>query len=187
MQVENLANNLEEVAEVLRSGKIVVLRTDTLYGIIARADDEAAVRRLQQVRQREPGKAFIVLVDQPSSAYGSDQAKITRAYAMYEPTRPTSVVIAAAAAPQYLQHRDGSLAYRVPAVASLQSLLKLTGPLVAPSANPAGLAPSRSIADAKSYFGDAVALYVDDGVTPEGQKPSDVISVSADGAITQLR
>jgi L-threonylcarbamoyladenylate synthase len=53
-----------------------------------------------------------------------------------------------------------SLAFRVPKPKGLQSLLKKTGPLVAPSANPEGMKPALTMREAKKYFGNAVALYV---------------------------
>jgi Putative translation factor (SUA5) len=187
MKIDGLSNNVDQVAALLVSGKLVVLRTDTIYGILARADDQVAVENLHVVRNREPGKAFIVLIPVADAAYGADAAKVNEAYARYNPIRPTSVVIEDSNAPQYLQHRDGSLAYRMPQVDALQRLLAKTGPLVAPSANPAGLAFSRSIAEAEAYFGDQVAAYVDDGVTPDNQRPSNVVKVALDGTITKIR
>ena len=187
MRYETLKARLDHVAITLKSGALVVLRTDTLYGILARADDATAVARLQKVRDREPGKAFITLIDTPAAAYGDDQAKITAAYAAIPQTGPTSIIIENSDAPAHLLHRDGSLAYRVPAVAELTELLGRTGPLVAPSANIAGETPARSVDEAQAYFGDAVALYIDDGQTPEDQQPSSVIKVAADGTIVRLR
>lgn len=178
---------MSQIADALLDGNLVVLRTDTLYGIVARADDEQAVKRLQNVRQREVGKAFITLIAAPTAAYETDRQKIASAYAMANPDEPTSIIIEASAAPAHLLHRDDSLAYRVPDVVELKELLVITGPLVAPSANPAGLAPARSIAEAQAYFGDAVALYVDDGVTSKDQQPSRVIKVAADGSVVRLR
>ncbi len=187
MTHETLKAMIDQVVEALMRGSLVVLRTDTLYGIIARADDREAVARLQKIRHREPGKAFIVLIDTPTAAYGDDRAKVEAAYAAVAPTEPTSVIVEDSAAPSYLLHRDNSLAYRVPIVAVLQELLRRTGPLVAPSANLAGETPARSILEAEAYFGEAVTLYVDDGPTPEDQKPSHVVKVDARGSITQLR
>ena len=187
MKHETLKATMGRVVETLFGGALVVLRTDTLYGILTLADNPAAVARLQKVRHREPGKAFIILIAAPTAAYGDDRAKIAAAYKAVSQTGPTSIIIEQSAAPAHLLHRDGSLAYRVPEAAVLRELLEQTGPLVAPSANLAGEIPARSVSEAKAYFGDDVALYVDDGVTPEGQKPSSVIKVDANGKITQLR
>jgi L-threonylcarbamoyladenylate synthase len=187
MKLDGLVQQGKQAALALQSGKLVVLRTDTLYGIVARADDPVAVERLQRVRKREPGKAFIVLIPEPSAAYGDDAEKVARAYSAVNDTHPTSIIIEHSVAPRHLLHRDGSLAYRVPRDERIQALLALAGPVVAPSANVAGAAPARSIDEAKVYFGDEVALYIDDGTTPDDQQPSTVIRVSETGEITRIR
>jgi L-threonylcarbamoyladenylate synthase len=78
-----------------------------------------------------------------------------------------------------------SLAFRIPKKQSLRALLRKTGPLVAPSANPQGKAPASKITEAKQYFGDRVDFYVR-GAIKKG-KPSTVISFSADGGIILIR
>ncbi|MEK7089665.1 MAG: Sua5/YciO/YrdC/YwlC family protein [Patescibacteria group bacterium] len=52
----------------------------------------------------------------------------------------------------------------MPKGVALRSLLKQTGPLVAPSANPEGEMPARTIREAKKYFGNRVDFYVDSGM-----------------------
>lgn len=187
MRVNGLTEYLKQTAQLLRDGKLVVFRTDTLYGIVALADDKAAVQNLQQVRHREPGKAFIVLIPDSAAAYGDDGERVAAEYEVADRTRPTSVIIEHSTAPEYLLHHDGSVAYRVPLDARVQALLALTGPLVAPSANPAGEIPARSVTQAEAYFGQNVTLYVDDGETPIEQQPSAVIRITETGEITQLR
>ena len=55
----------EKLAAVVRNGGIAVMRTDTLYGIVARADNEQAVERVFEVKHRDADKALIVLVARP--------------------------------------------------------------------------------------------------------------------------
>lgn len=78
----------------------------------------------------------------------------------------------------YLHRGTQSLAFRLPARQDLIELLKVTGPLVAPSANPEGLAPSQTRAEAGAYFGDTVDFYVEGPVTG---KPSTIIKLTAQG------
>lgn len=73
--------------------------------------------------------------------------------------RPTSVIIDSPHAPEWLRHSDGTVAYRVPRSPELRALLAETGPLVAPSANPQGLPPARSVAEVREYFGDKIDYY----------------------------
>jgi L-threonylcarbamoyladenylate synthase len=88
--------------------------------------------------------------------------------------------------PEHLSHLDGELGYRVPAEADLRALLKRTGPLVAPSANPEGAPPAADIAETRAYFGNQVDLYVDGGRVT-ANKPSRIIRFTADGASEVLR
>ena len=59
-------------------------------------------------------------------------------------------------------HQNGTLAFRL-VTSSLARLIHQTGPLFAPSANPAGMSPAKNITEAIKYFGDVVSVYVDGG------------------------
>ena len=61
---------------------------------------------------------------------------------------------------KYLHCGTKSLAFRLPDKKSLQKILKVTGPLVAPSANPEDLPPAKTITEAKNYFGDQINFYL---------------------------
>jgi len=84
----------------------------------------------------------------------------------------------------YLHRGTNSLAFRLPAKPELIETLKQTGPLVAPSANPEGMPPAKTIRKAKAYFGDAADFYYDKGKLTS--LPSTLIAVS-EGAITVKR
>jgi len=172
----------ENLVGVLASGKLAVLRTDTLYGIVASAEDEAAVSQVHTVKVRSDGKALIVLIASPEQAYdGSDLiAQLTNH------KDPTSVIVPSPNAPSWLQHADGTVAYRVPVIAELRELLTKTGPLVAPSANPEGKTPARTIDEAKDYFGEVISAYVDGGEVA-GSKASIIIKLETDGSTHRLR
>ena len=88
--------------------------------------------------------------------------------------------------PLYYLHRGTrSLAFRVPEKEDLRELLKSTGPLVAPSANPEGLPQSQNIQEARGYFGYTVDYYVDGGEITS--KASKIIQLHKDGTVTILR
>ncbi len=56
-------NNIDEAIEVIREGGIVILPTDTAFGISCRTDDEKAVKRLFEIRKRPLSQATPVLFD----------------------------------------------------------------------------------------------------------------------------
>ncbi|MDO8686599.1 MAG: Sua5/YciO/YrdC/YwlC family protein, partial [Candidatus Berkelbacteria bacterium] len=85
----------------------------------------------------------------------------------------------------YLHRGTKTLAFRIPALEELRDLLIKTGPLIAPSANLEAKPPSKTIFEAKEYFGDLVDLYIDGGSLDT--KASKVVSLHKDGSETILR
>jgi len=152
----------DEIVSLLLEGGIGVLRTDTLYGIVARADNEAAVERIYSMKKRTPEKSPILLIasiDQLFDEY--DQQVLDRIDEMWP--GKTSIILPSTNGPIWLTRGNESLAYRIPDHEMLREMLEKTGPLIAPSANPEGKRPAMDISEATDYFGDAVDFYVDHG------------------------
>ncbi|OGI94965.1 threonylcarbamoyl-AMP synthase [Candidatus Nomurabacteria bacterium RIFCSPLOWO2_01_FULL_40_18] len=174
--------------KVLKNNGVAVMPTDTIYGIVGLAQSEFVVNRIYELRKRAPSKPCIILVGDESelekfSIILSEKQKT--AIKKYWPG-PVSIVLDCPDEElEYLHRGTKTLAFRVPASAGLQALLKETGPLIAPSANLEARPPSETIAEAKKYFGDKVDLYVDGG-TIKGS-PSKVIKLSKDGSVEILR
>lgn len=177
----------QEHIEQLCSGAVGVLATDTIYGIVARALDTAAVERVYQVRGRRPDKPCIILIPSPDAVqkFGvQTDALATQILAKLWPG-PFSVVLDAPSAEwSYLHRGTNTLAFRVPAHAQLRELLERTGPLIAPSANPEGMKPAATIEKAREYFGDSIDFYDDAGVRVG--EASTVVRIH-DGVATVLR
>src|SRR5205823_3531505 len=79
---------------------------------------------------------------------------------------------------EYLHRGKKSLAFRMPKNDSLLELIKKVGPLVAPSANFEGSLPSRTVNEAKKYFGEEVAIYIEGGEL--NGRPSTLIEFEKD-------
>lgn len=174
-----------EIAQILAAGGIGVLRTDTLYGVVARADDEAAVRRVYELKGRDDDKSPIVLVSSVNDVY-DELAPEHRAYVDRAWPGPVSVIVPSLHAPSWIRRGNDSVAYRMPDDAELRELLASTGPLIAPSANPQGMQPAMNAQEAKYYFGNKVDFYIDQG-TVESREPSKLVRLSEDGGVTRLR
>lgn len=185
MQLVRNSNDPIVVGALVRGG-VVVLRTDTIYGLIACANNEQAVERIYRIKNRNPSKPCIILLDQPSMAYGHGE-ELDQDNRLHGQDHPTSFLIEAAKAPVWLLRQNHELAYRVPHHAGLQQLIAQTGPLIAPSANPEGIAPARTATEAMDYFGDAVDVYVDGGEVPINMLPSRLVRVHPDGTQERLR
>lgn len=175
----------QQVVDILHRGGLAVIRTDTLYGVVAAAKNQAAVAKVFAAKGRDADKAPIVLVASPRDMFDPLSAE-QQAFADTVWPGKVSVIFDAPQAPDWLRHADGSLAYRVPPDSSLRALLKITGPLIAPSANPQGQPPAATAQQAIDYFGDSIDIYVDGGEVGEAS-PSRLLRFHADGTVEQLR
>ena len=173
----------DKIVKGINSGGVGVLPTDTLYGLVAKASDEAAVKRLYHLKSREqkPGTLIAANIDQLVEL--GLKRRYLQAVERYWPGA-VSVVIPTGPVLNHLHQGKYSLAVRIPDDKELQSLLAKTGPLLTSSANQPGEAPAKNITEARNYFGDKVDFYVDGG-TLEGE-PSTVIRV-VDDAVEVLR
>ncbi|MDO8566228.1 MAG: L-threonylcarbamoyladenylate synthase [Candidatus Moranbacteria bacterium] len=153
----------------LREGKLTVIPTDTLYGIVCSARDKEAVEKLYRIRGRDTTKPCIILLADISGLreFGIVLSKTDEKVLNEHWPGKVSVVFDCAfeyaEAWAYLHRGTKTLAFRVPDDEELQSLLRSIGPLLAPSANMEGQSPAHTVADAKAFFGDQITVYVDGG------------------------
>lgn len=159
-----------EILRLLQNGGVGVIRTDTLYGIVGKASDQAAVERIYKAKTRSPNKSPIVLISSVDQLFDTYDAGVLARLDELWPGK-NSVILPSQNAPEWITRGNQSVAYRMPKSASLRKLLDQTGPLVAPSANPEELAPASTIEMARRYFGDTVDFYVDGGEV-HGDTPS---------------
>ena len=169
MQVFNDYNS--EAAEIIKSGGVGVIRTDTLYGIVARADDTVAVERVFQIKQRTPSKPPIVLIASTDQLFDKYPNQVY-AYLNANWPGPVSIILPSKANLDWLARGSSSISYRLPAKADLVDFINQTGPLIAPSANPEGLLPASTIDQAMTYFGESVDFYIDSSTVDIDQPPS---------------
>jgi len=121
---------LHEIAEVLARGGIVLLPTDTIYGLHASANNQRAVNRIAEMKGRPVDKPFIVMA-----------ASIDDVEALGAAVPDVLHDIWPAPVTAILRRGDTTIAARVPDVDWLRTLLEITGPLASTSANRSGAAP----------------------------------------------
>ena len=182
-----LKNDLLQAAPALIRGDIAVIPTDTIYGIIARASNPVAVQKIYDVKQRNPSKPFIILIDSIDDLqpFGIELTPaINNLLANYWPG-PVSIILDCPDPKfEYLHRGTDTLAFRLPKNEAIRELVRTTGPLVAPSANPEALPPAANIEEAKAYFGDQIACYVSG---PVNTNPSKIIRITGDGSEEIIR
>ncbi len=177
-----------EIVTMLQSGKIGVMPSDTQYGMFCRADNPEAVAKVYQIQNRDEAKQCVVLVasfDEVLEIAGLDRNTLLMAE-KYWPGPVSVIVPCNKSALPHIALGHGDIAIRIPAYPELQAILTQTGPLMAPSANPQGLKPAETIAEAQNYFGDNADFYVDGGHVGE-KLASTIIRFTEDGLVETLR
>lgn len=173
--------NEMNIVDILKTGGIGVVATDTLYGIVGQALNHDTVERIYDVKKRTPTKPFIILI---SDVADLELFDITLSEAMKKKIRaywpgPVSIVLDCANPDlEYLHRGTNTLAFRLPVKEDLRKLLSATGPLVAPSANPEGMTPAVDIETAKKYFGSEVDFYSEG---PVNTRPSTIVRITPSG------
>jgi len=179
---------LEDIASILEQGGVGILPTDTLYGLVGSANSQTAVERIYKLKKRDKSKPLIILISdiKDLSKFGVELSPTMKQKLNEWWPGPVSAILEGVSDEfEYLHRGGGSLAFRLPKSGELQKLLKETGPLVAPSANPEGKEPARNIAEAWQYFGEEVDFYIDGGDLRG--KSSVLIKLKPDGASDFLR
>jgi L-threonylcarbamoyladenylate synthase len=163
---------------LLNPGTVGVMPTDTVYGLVAKANDVNAVMRLYKIKKREakPGTIIASTIDQLVDL-GIKRRYLT-AVSQFWPGA-VSVIIPCGPELEYLHRGLNGLAVRVTADPKLSELLTEIGPIMTTSANLPGEITATNIDMAKQYFGDQVDFYVDGGDLSDVQ-PSTIIRIIDD-------
>ncbi len=189
--------NNENLVKILKEDGVVVMPTDTLYGIVGRADNLETVERIYKIRKRSPKKPCIILIGDISDLenfsidISEEQKNLLENYWSFDSTQdlrpgPVSIILDCSDDSfEYLHRGTHTLAFRLPVNLDLQNLLQKTGPLIAPSANLEGLLPAQNIEEAKNYFRDHVDMYVDGGGMIG--KASKIIRLQKNGTTSVIR
>jgi L-threonylcarbamoyladenylate synthase len=173
---------LKEAARILSQGKVIIYPTDTLYGIGAVIDNEEAVKKVFQIKKRDPEKPILILIEKledllPLVKNVSSEAE--KLMTRYWPGPLTLVFEASAKVSPLLTGNVGTIGIRCPDSPLVRRLLSLTGsPLTATSANLSDETPVRDAGEAKNVFGEKVDLILDAG--PLVSEPSTVVDVTGE-------
>lgn len=182
--------------DATREGSLVVLPTDTVYGLGADAFSPNAVRRLLDAKGRGRDVPVPVLVGSWRTVNGlvdrmPDVAKDL--IAAFWPGPLTLVMRQGAGLAWDLGDTKGTVAVRMPLHEVAIELLTETGPLAVSSANLHGKPAPVTVAEAEAQLGESVAVYLDGGPADEG-KPSTILDLTAatprllrEGALSRAR
>lgn len=173
--------HLDAAAEALGNGELVVLPTDTVYGIAADAFTPAAAAALLAAKGRDRDQPPPVLIADAMTmdALATDVPAHARALAERFWPGPLTLILTAQPSLMWdLGETRGTVALRVPDHACTGALLARTGPLAVSSANRTGEPPALECAGAADQLGESVSVYLDGGTTA-GQVPSTIVDCTS--------
>jgi L-threonylcarbamoyladenylate synthase len=191
MEKSFFEREVENALEMLRSGKVILYPTDTIWGIGCDATNENAIRRIYQIKKREDSKSMIILL--------ADEREVLQYVAapdlavfdfIEEQTRPTTIIFEhAVGLPDNLVAEDGSVAIRIAKDEFCKHLIKrLRKPIVSTSANISGQPSPKNFAAVTEEIKTAVDHVVNwrqDDITVA--LPSQIIKWNNDGTRTVIR
>lgn len=157
--------DLDQSLRALDEGRVVVMPTDTVYGLAARPDRAAGVEAIFALKGRPREKPLPVLaagVEDLASVVALDE-RIRRLARTFWPGPLTVVAARAPAFEADLGGHGDTLGVRVPDCDLALQLLRASGPLAVTSANRSGEPAAATVGDARRALGAAVAVYLDAG------------------------
>lgn len=169
----------EAALQVIHTGGVVALPTDTVYGIACAVDTPAAIKQLYQIKERDALKAIPVLVGALDQLEGlvSDFNEAARSLAKrFWPGALTVVVSKNPALPVELTIYP-TVGLRMPHHDWLLALMRSCGPLAATSANLSGAASPATAEEVLAQLEGRVELVIDGGRC-EGGIPSTIVDCS---------
>ena len=150
-------------AAILRAGELVVVPTETVYGIACRPDDPATTARLFEAKRRPRGLNLPVLAATAEEALALAEVPPEAAALAAELwPGPLTIVLrrSATSASWDLGDERETIGIRVPDLTVTRAVLGEMGPLGVTSANRSGEAPATDRAALLDAFGDTVSLYL---------------------------
>lgn len=179
-----ILNTLSDIklVDMLASGAVGVIPTDTVYGVACSALLPDSVARLYAAKHRDNKPGTVIAADVDQLVELGLKRRYLKPVEQYWPGAISVIIPCHDLA--HIHLGAGSIATRIVADEPLRALLRQTGPLLTSSANLTGQPPATSYADAHAYFGESVDFYVDGGV--QDGPPSTIIRV-VDDAIEIIR
>ncbi|GAA1862076.1 L-threonylcarbamoyladenylate synthase [Myceligenerans crystallogenes] len=162
---------IDEGVNAISRGGLVVLPTDTVYGIAADAFDKDAVAALLAAKGRRRQMPPPVLIGDVFTLDGLATQVPDDARALADAFWPGGLTIILRAQPSLqwdLGETQGTVALRMPDHPAALQLLRRTGPLAVSSANRTSRPAATDVAAAAEQLGDSVAVYLDGGTAPGG-------------------
>lgn len=174
--LDQRARGIAAAVGTIKAGRLVVMPTDTVYGIGADAFDRDAVAALLSAKGRGRDMPVGVLVGSWHTIEGLVYAMPDRARELIRAFWPGALSLVVRQAPSLqwdLGDARGTVMLRMPLHPVAIELLREVGPMAVSSANISGRAPAVDADEARDQFGDRIEVYLDAG--PSAQQAASTI------------
>ena len=172
------AAQIREIAQMIERRGVVLMPTDTIYGLHALANDDRAIARLAEIKARDE-KPFVVIAKSLAQLQSIGVILSPSNRTILESLWPAPLTAVMPLREPIAASRGATtIAVRVPDLRWLRELLAITGPLASTSANPSGASPASHPAVLPRNFLDAIDGIVDAGTT--SGTPSAIFDFSGD-------
>lgn len=154
-----------DLKAILANGGAVVLPTETVYGLFARALDEKAVNHVYELKNRPRDKAMNLNVAsyEDIMTYSKEQPDyLKKLYDAFLPGPLTIILKANGQVPKWINSGLTTVGFRLPNHSVTRELIQAEGPLIGPSANKSGMASGRYFDQIRAQFDFQVTGYQDD-------------------------
>lgn len=169
-KLEERDRGVTAAVEAVQRGDLVVLPTDTVFGIGGDAFKSWAVTALQNAKGRNRSMPVSVLVGSRNTLDGLVYGLSATARDLVEAFWPggLTIIVEHASSLQWdLGETDGKVAVRMPLHPLALEVLRETGPMAVSSANKGDSPPAKTAGDARDQFGYSVSVYLEAAVHPD--------------------
>jgi len=184
-----LLPGMRQARQAIGRGELVVLPTDTVYGIAADAFNVRAVQALLDAKGRgrqSPPPVLVAGLATLRALVAEVPEPVERLVEAFWPGGLTIVLPAQPSLAWDLGDTHGTVAVRMPADRIALELLEETGPLAVSSANLTGQSAAVRAQEARDMLGDSVAVYLDAGTSATGVPSTIIDATTLVGGTTPL-
>ncbi|CAB4606414.1 MAG: threonylcarbamoyl-AMP synthase [Actinobacteria bacterium] len=184
-----LLEGMRQAKQTIGRAGLIVLPTDTVYGIGCDAFSAFAVNALLEAKGRgrqSPPPVLIPSLDTLRALTDNPPAVALTLAEKFWPGALTMILRAQPSLSWDLGETRGTVALRMPNNELALALLKEVGPLAVSSANLTGEPAANNVVEAENYFGTKVGVYLDGGASPS-TKPSTIVDLTEAGVVKVVR
>ena len=168
---ESIEYAANEVIKVINKGGVVISPTDTVYGMLADAFNVDAVNKIYKIKEREKDKPLLILIKDIKYCGKFSNMEVPDIIKNNVPGELTFIMPLSDSLKNNFLYLKSTVALRIPKDEYMETILKSTPPIVAPSANPSGYGVILDGNKLAEIYKDKVDLIVNAGVI-ENKVPS---------------